>query len=108
MASAMRKMAVYLGLVEGDHRYDDQYQDEYAAEEYEEYGAEFIDAGDPRDLNGHAETALEPTSRVPEPRPPPRRPCRYRPRISRVSPHCTRVRTMRLVRSGSTSARALR
>jgi cell division inhibitor SepF len=70
MASAMRKMAVYLGLVEGDHRYDDQYQDEYAAEEYEEYGAEFIDAGDPRDLNGHAETALEPTSRVPEPRPP--------------------------------------
>jgi cell division inhibitor SepF len=29
MASAMRKMAVYLGLVEDDHRYDDQYQDEY-------------------------------------------------------------------------------
>ena len=25
MASAMRKMAVYLGLVEDDHRYDDQY-----------------------------------------------------------------------------------
>ncbi len=70
MASAMRKMAVYLGLVEGEHRYDDQYQDEFAAEEYEEYGAEFIDAGDPRDLNGHAEAALEPTSRVPEPRPP--------------------------------------
>jgi cell division inhibitor SepF len=46
MASAMRKMAVYLGLVEDDHRYDDQYQDEYSAEEYEEYGAEFIDGGD--------------------------------------------------------------
>jgi cell division inhibitor SepF len=69
MASAMRKMAVYLGLVEGDHRYDDHYQDEYAAEEYEEYGAEFIDSGDPRDVAGPAEGALEPTSRVPE-RPP--------------------------------------
>ncbi len=66
MASAMRKMAVYLGLVEGDHRYDDHYQDEYAAEEYEEYGAEFIDQGDPRDGNGHAEGALEAASRVPE------------------------------------------
>jgi cell division inhibitor SepF len=40
MASAMRKMAVYLGLVEDDHRYDDHYQDEYGTdEEYEEYGA---------------------------------------------------------------------
>ena len=28
MASAMRKMAVYLGLVEDDHRFDDQYQDD--------------------------------------------------------------------------------
>jgi len=69
MASAMRKMAVYLGLVEGDHRYDDHYQDEYAAEEYEEYGAEFIDQGDPRDVNGHAEGVLEATSRVPERQP---------------------------------------
>jgi cell division inhibitor SepF len=51
MASAMRKMAVYLGLVEDDHRYDDAYQDEYSAEEYEEYGAEFIDAGDSRDIS---------------------------------------------------------
>jgi cell division inhibitor SepF len=34
MASAMRKMAVYLGLVEDDRRYQDQY-DSY--EEYEEY-----------------------------------------------------------------------
>ena len=34
MASAMRKMAVYLGLVEDDHRYTDKY-DSY--EEYEDY-----------------------------------------------------------------------
>jgi cell division inhibitor SepF len=34
MASAMRKMAVYLGLVEDDRRYQDRY-DSY--EEYEEY-----------------------------------------------------------------------
>jgi cell division inhibitor SepF len=52
MASAMRKMAVYLGLVEDDHRYDDLYQDEYVAEEYEEYGAEFIDPGDSADDTG--------------------------------------------------------
>ena len=50
MASAMRKMAVYLGLVEDDNRYDDHYQDEYGAEEYEEYGAEFID----QDRDAHA------------------------------------------------------
>ena len=50
MAGAMRKMAVYLGLVEDDHRYDDQYQDEYGAEEYEEYGAEFIDQAESRDV----------------------------------------------------------
>jgi cell division inhibitor SepF len=41
MASAMRKMAVYLGLVEDDHRYDEQYQDEYG-DEYDEYGAELV------------------------------------------------------------------
>jgi cell division inhibitor SepF len=40
MASAMRKMAVYLGLVEDDHRFDDQYQDDY--DEYDEYGAELV------------------------------------------------------------------
>jgi cell division inhibitor SepF len=39
MASAMRKMAVYLGLVEDDQRYEDGYQDEYGSEdEYDEYG----------------------------------------------------------------------
>ena len=36
MASAMRKMAVYLGLVEDDHRYQEQYDDS-SYEEYDEY-----------------------------------------------------------------------
>jgi cell division inhibitor SepF len=49
MASAMRKMAVYLGLVEDDHRYQDKY-DSY--EEYEEYDdpgvSEGPDEPDPR------------------------------------------------------------
>jgi cell division inhibitor SepF len=62
MASAMRKMAVYLGLVEDDNRYDDQYQDEYGADEYEEYGAEFIDQGE----SHHIGQTLEPASRAPE------------------------------------------
>jgi cell division inhibitor SepF len=37
----MRKMAVYLGLVEDDHRFEDQYQDEFA-DDYDEYGAELV------------------------------------------------------------------
>jgi len=41
MASAMRKMAVYLGLVEDDHHFEDQYQDEFA-DDYDEYGAELV------------------------------------------------------------------
>jgi cell division inhibitor SepF len=43
-------MAVYLGLVEDDHQYEDQYQDEYG-DEYDEYGAELVaedDGSDPR------------------------------------------------------------
>jgi cell division inhibitor SepF len=44
MASAMRKMAVYLGLVEDDHRYEDQYQDDYG--DYDEYGAELVQDDD--------------------------------------------------------------
>ena len=59
MASAMRKMAVYLGLVEDDNRYDDHYQSEYGADEYEEYGAEFIDQGESRDVVKHPEGGLE-------------------------------------------------
>ena len=50
MASAMRKMAVYLGLVEDDHQYENQYQDDYG-DEYDDYGAELVaedDRQDPR------------------------------------------------------------
>jgi cell division inhibitor SepF len=44
MASAMRKMAVYLGLVEDDHRYDEPYADEYGeAEDYGDYVTEYSD-----------------------------------------------------------------
>jgi cell division inhibitor SepF len=60
MASAVRKMAVYLGLVEDDSRYDEQYQDEFGADEYEEYGAEFIDQSDSREVIRHSETARLP------------------------------------------------
>jgi cell division inhibitor SepF len=54
MAGAMRKMAVYLGLVEDDSRYDDHYQDDYADEEYDEYGAELVqdDAAEHEPLTG--------------------------------------------------------
>jgi len=45
MAGAMRKMAVYLGLVEDDHRFDEQYQGEYD-DEYDEYGAELVQDDD--------------------------------------------------------------
>jgi cell division inhibitor SepF len=50
MASAMRKMAVYLGLVEDDHRYQDKY-DSY--EEYDDYDeqqprADMPEEADPR------------------------------------------------------------
>jgi cell division inhibitor SepF len=68
MASAMRKMAVYLGLVEDDNRYDEHYQDQYETDEYEEYGAEFIDAGNSdssRDVIRHSDNGLEPT-RLPD------------------------------------------
>ena len=47
MASAMRKMAVYLGLVEDDHRYQDGYEsyDEY--EEYDEQADQLDGPDDP-------------------------------------------------------------
>jgi len=49
MASAMRKMAVYLGLVEDDHRYPDKYDSYGEYEEYEEPGlSEGPDEADPR------------------------------------------------------------
>jgi cell division inhibitor SepF len=51
MASAMRKMAVYLGLVEDDHRYQDKY-DSYG--EYEDYDdeADRPDQADEADARG--------------------------------------------------------
>ena len=49
MASAMRKMAVYLGLVEDDHRYQDKYDSYGEYEDYDESGlAEGADEADPR------------------------------------------------------------
>ncbi|MEP7025774.1 MAG: cell division protein SepF [Actinomycetota bacterium] len=62
MASAMRKMAVYLGLVEDDHRYDDRYDGEYAADEYDEYAeqTDLLDTGDRHDAHlGAGEAALD-------------------------------------------------
>jgi cell division inhibitor SepF len=50
MASAMRKMAVYLGLVEDDRQFEDQYQDDYG-DEYDEYGAELVAEDDRHDLH---------------------------------------------------------
>ncbi len=61
MASAMRKMAVYLGLVEDDRQFEDHYQDDYG-DEYDEYGAELVAEDDRHELH------------VPEPRPGDRRP----------------------------------
>jgi cell division inhibitor SepF len=57
MASAMRKMAVYLGLVEDDHRHQDKY-DSYG--EYEDYDdqadlAEPADEADPRGVKRDGE-----------------------------------------------------
>jgi cell division inhibitor SepF len=62
MASAMRKMAVYLGLVEDDHRYDDHYQDEYGTDgEYDEYGADLVAQEDhPDAYSGFPETGRLP------------------------------------------------
>src|SRR5580700_10823459 len=49
MASAMRKMAVYLGLVEDDHRYQDKYDSYGEYEDYDEPGLpEDPEAADPR------------------------------------------------------------
>jgi cell division inhibitor SepF len=52
MASAMRKMAVYLGLVEDDHRYDDLQDDYGADDEGEEYGTDLAEQDDR--LDAHA------------------------------------------------------
>jgi cell division inhibitor SepF len=48
MASAMRKMAVYLGLVEDDRHYDERYADEFAeADGYDDYIGEHPEAEEP-------------------------------------------------------------
>ena len=64
MASAMRKMAVYLGLVEDDRRYQDSYD---AYDEYEEYEepAEALEAAPVRaDYGGYVtEQPAEPVPR---------------------------------------------
>src|SRR5258707_10587549 len=53
MASAMRKMAVYLGLVEDDHRYDEPYADEYGeADDYGDYVTEYSDHAGAPEANG--------------------------------------------------------
>jgi cell division inhibitor SepF len=58
MASAMRKMAVYLGLVEDDRRYDDAYTDEYGqADDYADYVTDYADPADQRD--GHVSYAAD-------------------------------------------------
>jgi cell division inhibitor SepF len=59
MAGAMRKMAVYLGLVEDDSRYDESYQDEYDGEAYEEYGAEFIDQAESHEVVRHSDHTMD-------------------------------------------------
>jgi hypothetical protein len=97
----MRKMAVYLGLVEDDHRYQDKY-DSYG--EYEDYDdqadrPEQIDEPDVR--NGHETTpATSPPTGAPST-------CRRRP-ISPVLRHCILALTMKRVLLGNTSAKALR
>jgi cell division inhibitor SepF len=53
MASAMRKMAVYLGLVEDDHRYDEPYADEYGQpDDYGDYVTEYSDHGSATEAHG--------------------------------------------------------
>ncbi len=98
MASAMRKMAVYLGLVEDDRRYQDAY------EEYDEYD-EPEDAVEPvparADYGGYASDHASILFRVSI--------LFRRSRLSSLgSRHCIRAPTMRLVLSVSTSVRALR
>ncbi len=58
MASAMRKMAVYLGLVEDDHGYDDPYPEEYSdGDDYADYVTEYPEHADQHDP--HAGYAME-------------------------------------------------
>jgi cell division inhibitor SepF len=61
MASAMRKMAVYLGLVEDDHRYQDAYDSYEDYDEYDETADAMESAPVRADYGGYmAEQAVEP------------------------------------------------
>ncbi len=51
MASAMRKMAVYLGLVEDDHRYQDKYDSDGEYEGYDDQAVRSEQADEP-DVRG--------------------------------------------------------
>ena len=59
MASAMRKMAVYLGLVEDDHRYQEKYDTYGEYEDYDDQGdqAEPADEADARGVKRDGEVA---------------------------------------------------
>ncbi len=111
MAGTMHKMAVYLGLVEDDPRYDEGY-DSY--EEYEdEYGEQAEPAGSRKLTARYPAPAASSSWTRPRRRPRPRGPARTcpdrpMPPISPGSPPCTRARTMKLVPSESTFVRALR
>ena len=61
MASAMRKMAVYLGLVEDERRYQDSYDAYGEYDEYEEQAEEMTPAPVRADYSGYVtEQPLEP------------------------------------------------
>jgi cell division inhibitor SepF len=64
MASAMRKMAVYLGLVEDERRYQDSYDAYDAYDDYDEPADEVVEAAPVRaDYGGYvAEQPPEPAS----------------------------------------------
>ena len=64
MASAMRKMAVYLGLVEDERRYQDSYDAYGDYDEYEEQAEEMAPAPVRADYGGYVtEQPLEPVPR---------------------------------------------
>jgi cell division inhibitor SepF len=61
MASAMRKMAVYLGLVEDDSRYEDPYPGEYGdGDDYADYVAEYSEQAESHDEHaGYADGGFD-------------------------------------------------
>jgi cell division inhibitor SepF len=69
MAGTMRKMAVYLGLVEDDQPYAEDYPDGYGAEEdYDGYGAEFVEPAEPAAGPAPYSEPAADAERPPEPR----------------------------------------